>query len=165
MKPTIEQICAWIDGEMSEAERLAFERDSGDALQALEQEKRSVGKLGELLRAAPAPNLKNQDFFSSQIASAIEGESPASETASSRTGRRFSEWFFPIALSSAAAVALLVVSNFESEPKREHQNTQVLATVVDNKNVSVVAFQMPDSELTVIWMDGLDYLPDSHSVN
>lgn len=168
MKPTNEQICAWMDGEMSEAERIAFEREAGASLESLRQEQRQIGSLGSLLRSTPRPALENADFFNNQILREIEAEQAAiRREAAARVpaGRRLPAWFFPISLSAAAALALLAFSKFGAEPQEESGNTEVLAATVDLQNVSAVAFELPDSDIAVIWIDGLDYLPANHPIN
>src|SRR5437868_2458272 len=74
MKTFEEKFTAWIDGELSEAERTEFEA-SLDDLRTAATEKEQTLKLGSLLKEQLQPRaMGNEEFFHHQLRSRIERE-------------------------------------------------------------------------------------------
>ena len=75
MKTFEEKWTAWLDGELSEQERLEFEASLPDKT-AAEVEKRDARKLGTLLKEQLGAHvLSNADFFNHQLQQRIAQES------------------------------------------------------------------------------------------
>ena len=74
MKTFEEKWTAWVDGELSDAERAEFEASLDDRV-AAEAEKNQAHKLGALLREQLQPRAKgNEEFFHHQLRGRIAAE-------------------------------------------------------------------------------------------
>ena len=88
MKTFEEKWTAWVDGELSDAERAEFEATLDDRA-AAEAEKNQAHKLGALLKEQLQPRaMGNEEFFHHQLRGRIAAEmkEPAPRRAASRTG-------------------------------------------------------------------------------
>ena len=82
MKTFEEKWTAWIDDELSDAERVEFEASLEDRTAAL-AEKNQAQKLGALLKEElRAPAMGNEEFFHHQLRNRIAAESPSAEPSS-----------------------------------------------------------------------------------
>ncbi len=171
MKTFEEKWTAWIDDELSEAERVAFEAALDDRAAAL-AEKNQARKLGTLLKKElRAPAMANEEFFHHQLRQRIAAEAAPAGQRSAPQGRE-SWWTIRRLLwSGASSLALFVVCAFfvmrdERAPDQSQYLTQILNARVDpgaNPNASVSIFQTKQDRVTVLWVDGLQSLPSDYA--
>ncbi len=169
MKTFEEKWTAWLDGELSEKDRLAFEASLADKA-AAEDEKRDARKLGALLKEQlGAHALSNADFFNHQLRERIAREStPALVSKRSRS----SWWTIPrLIWSGATAMALFVICAVfvirERSPADQSEYlTQILQARVDpvvSPNATISMFETKQDKVTVLWVDGLQSLPAEYA--
>lgn len=165
MKTFEEKFTAWIDGELSGAELAAFEAELA-AVEKAGAEKRSAHRLGDLLRAhGGAPELRNADFFNRQLMERIEAETPKPTAQTARP--RFS-WPFPRLAWAGACSLLIAFALFylliPFGPRRAivpaSDDLADLSTRSGDPTITATAFHTKDDNVTVLWLDGLKYLPD-----
>ncbi len=171
MKTFEEKWTAWIDDELSDAERVEFEASLEDRAAAL-AEKNQAQKLGALLKEElHAPAMGNEEFFHHQLRSRIEAESP-SRPSPSATPQGEPWWTIRRLLwTGASSLAVFAICAFfvmrESRPPDQSQYlTQILNARVDpgaNPNASVSIFQTKQDRVTVLWVDGLKALPSDYA--
>ncbi|SRR5579862_165259 len=162
MKTFEENFTAWVDGILSEEERLAFEATLDKDAPG---ERNRLLQLGELLRNhSPAPALSNPDFFNHQLLERIAAENGAP----ARRGQ--SPWFVPrfiFAGASCFAAAVLLfhflipVGPVENPSSAPAYVAQFYNARTDDPDVSATAFHSKKDNVTVLWLDGLDYLPET----
>ena len=177
MKTFEERYTAWIDGKLAGAELAAFERELRDHPEA-QEDKREAERIGNLLRRyAAAPSLTNADFFNNQLMARV--------TAEERRPARREPFAWPLPhLAWAGICCLLVAFAFSKavlpfaapphpgkeiadfmtptpEPigSEEPYNVQVLDAGSSDPKVSVSTVQSSEDHVTVLWVDGLDYVP------
>jgi anti-sigma factor RsiW len=167
MKPFEEQFTAWVDGKLTGAELAEFEKQLAEHPEAA-AEKEDALKLGKLLREHPTvPRLTNPDFFNHQLMQRITAEMP-----NPVEKKRASFWSIP-RLAWAGACCLLVagalfVTMIPAGPKHlETSNyfAQVVENWPSNPNVSASTVYDADDHVTVVWLDGLDYIPATYALN
>ncbi len=169
MKPFEEQFTAWVDGKLTDAELEEFEKQLAEHPEAA-AEKEDALKLGRLLRTHPTvARMPNPDFFNHQLMQRIEAEAPKPVTA--EKSRPFF-WSIP-GLAWAGACCLLVagllfVTIIPGGPKHL-ETSNYFAQVVENwstdPNVSASTVYDPKDNMTVVWLDGLDYIPATYALN
>ena len=171
MKTFEEKWTAWVDGELNQAERAAFEAELEDP-QAARAERDQALKLGALLREQLQPRaMHNEEFFHHQLRSRIqrETEQPASRPASQL---RESWWTIGRLLwTGAASLAVFAICTFfvmreTQTPGQSQYLTQILNARVDpgeNPYASVSIFQTREDRVTVLWVDGLKSLPSDYA--
>ncbi|HEY2801551.1 MAG TPA: hypothetical protein VGI85_13215 [Chthoniobacterales bacterium] len=171
MKTFEEKWTAWVDEELSESERAAFEASLDDP-QAAHAEKNEARKLGAFLRERlPSRAMGNEEFFHYQLRERI-----ARETAdpSGRTTPRLRETWWSIrrlfwlgATSLAAfAICTFFVMREKPVPEQSQYLTQILNARVDpsvGPNATVSIFQTKQDKVTVLWVDGLKSLPSEYA--
>jgi len=171
MKTFEEKWTAWIDDEMSEAERAEFEAALDDPV-AARAEKTQARKLGALLKEElRAPAMGNEEFFHHQLRERIAAESaPAGPRALPPvreawwTIRRLL-WTGVGSLAVFAICAFFVMREVET-PDQSQYLTQILNARVDpgvNPNATVSIFQIKQDRVTVLWVDGLKSLPADYA--
>ncbi len=171
MKTFEEKWTAWVDDEMSEAERAEFEASLEDRAAAL-AEKQQARKLGALLKdELRAPAMGNEEFFHHQLRSRIAAESVPIEP---RVAPAEREAWWTIrrllwtGISSLAvfAICAFFVMREEEAPDQSQYLTQILNARVDpgvNPNATVSIFQTKQDRVTVLWVDGLQSLPADYA--
>ena len=173
MKTFEEKWTAWVDGELSETERIEFEASLDDRL-AAEAEKLQSHKLGALLKEQlpPAP-MSNPEFFNHQLLARIESEnkkataetSPMAEIRESWWTIRRLLWTGATSLAIFMVCAIFVIRE-QPEPDQSQYLTQILNAKVDsmvNPNATVSIFQTKQDRVTVLWVDGLKSLPADYA--
>jgi len=171
MKTFEEKWTAWIDDQLSDAERAEFEASLEDRTSAL-AEKNQAQKLGALLKEElRAPAMGNEEFFHHQLRNRIAAESPSAEP-SSEPARSESWWTIGRLLwTGVSSLAVFAVCAFfvmrEERPQDQSQYlTQILNAKVDpgvNPNATVSIFQTKQDRVTVLWVDGLKALPSDYA--
>ena len=171
MKTFEEKWTAWIDDELSEAERIEFEASLEDRAAAL-AEKNQAQKLSALLREElHAPAMGNEEFFHHQLRTRITAESPSLESPA-KPARTESWWTIGrLIWTGVSSLAVFAVCAFfvmrEERPQDQSQYlTQILNARVDpgaNPNATVSIFQTKEDRVTVLWVDGLKALPSDYA--
>ena len=171
MKTFEEKWTAWIDDELSDAERAEFEASLEDRAAAL-AEKNQAQKLGALLKEElRAPAMGNEEFFHHQLLSRITAESAAHQPSSASSPSEPWWTIRRLLWTGASSLAVFVVCAFfvmrESRPPDQSQYlTQILNARVDpgaNPNATVSIFQTKQDRVTVLWVDGLKALPSDYA--
>ena len=170
MKPFEEQFTAWVDGKLSGPELAAFEKELAQHPET-PADKIAAEKLGRLLRAHPtAPALSNADFFSLQLQQRLQAEQPRE-----RAGEKARGWFWSMPRLVFAGAACLLVAGlmFKSlvVPQSETQSllaspyfAQVVESWTSEPGVYANTVYNAQDNVTVLWLDGLDYLPASYQL-
>ena len=169
MKPFEEQFTAWVDGKLTGAELAEFEKQLAEHPDAA-AEKEDALKLGQLLRTHPTvPRMANPDFFNHQLMQRIGAEMPKPLAAEKK---RAFFWSIP-GLAWAGACCLIVAgalfaTMIPGGPKHL-ETSNYFAQVVENwpssPNVSASTVYDAQDHMTVVWLDGLDYIPATYALN
>lgn len=168
MRPFEEKFTAWVDGCLEGQELAAFEKELEAHPGAL-AEKASALELGQLLRThLAAPPLANADFFNHLLLQQIGAEQPAPPAPRAARGL----WTLPrMALSGAFFLLLATVLYFSTVPHSQRQlrkNQEYVANILsshtDDPGVTATAFHSKEDNVTVLWLDGLQYMPRDHSL-
>lgn len=169
MRTFEEKWTAWIDGQLSEAERAEFEASLADRA-AAESEKEQAHKLGALLKAELQPRpMGNEDFFQHQLRQRI-----AAEAWPEAPGTRLREtwWTIPrLVWMGVTSLAIFAVCTFfvmreEPAPDQSQYLSQILNAKVDpnvSPHATVSIFQTKEDHVTVLWVDGLKSLPPEYA--
>lgn len=151
---------AWLDGQLSSEQTAAFEQEMRACGFDPAAERTAAEQTSSLLRQhSPTPELRHADFFQHQLLHRIqqEQEQPAPQAA-------WSWWSFP-RLVWAGAFSLLVAgllakSLIPAGGTKEGSN--YFATIVDARTyesaITVDTVYDPRNNVTVLWLDGLDYM-------
>jgi len=168
MKPFEEQFTAWVDGKLTGAELEEFEKQLAEHPEAME-EKEAAQKLGRLLRQHPTVSrIPNPDFFNHQLMQRIAADMPAKPVEKKRS------FVFSIpGLAWAGAFCLLVafvlfqttIPGGERHIDKSTYFAQVVENWPANPNVSASTVYDPTDNVTVVWLDGLDYIPATYALN
>ena len=164
MKPFEEQYTAWVDGRLSGPELAAFEKELAQHPEAA-ADKNAAQKLGRLLREnATAPKLANADFFNLQIQQRIAADRPREKAAG---------WFWTLPrLVWAGAVCLLIagvmfktmIPTGPTAGEVDPYFAQVVESWTSEPGVSASTVYNKKDNVTVLWLDGLDYIPASYEL-
>ncbi|CAN5507373.1 hypothetical protein BH20VER3_BH20VER3_21960 [soil metagenome] len=171
MKTFEEKWTAWVDGELDDAERAAFEASLEDRA-AAETEKNQAHKLGALLKEQVRLRpMGNEEFFHHQLRERIAAETKKPAVAGA-AGLRESWWTIRRLLwTGATSLAVFAICTFfvmreQPAPDQSQYLTQILKARVD-PNVSpyatVTIFQTKQDRVTVLWVDGLKSLPSEYA--
>jgi hypothetical protein len=169
MKTFEEKFTAWIDGLLTGSELSEFEAEL-ESMNGSEAEREDARKLGGLLRAEyAAPELKNADFFNHQLMQVIEAEALVAEHKSRR--QSIFEWLSVARMAWAGALSLLIAAglyfavvrpSIEQQRHREQEFARVIDAHTDDPSVTASSFQSPQNKAAVLWLDGLEPLPDDY---
>lgn len=148
-----EKLTAYLDGTLSLADASAFEKEHPDVV----VERRQHERLRTVLKKV-APALSHGDFFNHQILREIRPEhvaAPAKRT------------FFPLwRLAFAAAACLLVASGiyFGAVGPQKNGSGEYFAQVLSVKagDADISAHIIDAGGMAVVWIDGLDSLPNNY---
>jgi len=166
MKTVEEKITAWIDGKLTGSELADF-----DANPEAMAEKAAAQQIGMLLRAhCGEPKLQNADFFNHQLMQRIEADQRAGATSKPRGSFTFSSIFFSLSRMAWAGVACLLMALLlfaatipgarRSNPTAGQYMAEILNAHTEDPAISASTFHSKASNVTVLWLDGLKYLPD-----
>ncbi|MDB6153827.1 MAG: putative transrane anti-sigma factor [Chthoniobacteraceae bacterium] len=163
MKTFEERYTAWIDGKLSGSELAGFEREL-DA--TAPPDKASAQQLGDLLRRhSDAPALPNADFFTHQIMHRIASENPEPQR------RRSWSWSIPRLAWAGALSLLLAGALFKTiilpdvpKPVVDPYFAEIVDVRTFDPNISATPVYNPKDNVTVLWIEGLDYLPASYKL-
>jgi hypothetical protein len=175
MKPSSfeETYTLWLDGQLSPADAEAFEKQMRERGLDPVAERASGRKLHRLLHEnSPAPMMKHTDFFNRQLMYRIEQEQREG-TRPEAAQANFWRWLAFPKIAWAGIACLLIAGVMyktmipTTGPSPLEQSTY-FATVVDSRTfdptVSANTVYNPQDNLTVLWIDGLDYLPADYAL-
>jgi anti-sigma factor RsiW len=166
MKPFEEQFTAWVDGKLSGSELAEFEKELAARPDAMAQKEEAL-KLGEFLRAnSTAPKLTSPDFFNHQLMQRI-----AAEIHRPQERKRASFWSLPRlafagAMSLVLALALFRTTIPSGSPVDEENKyfAQVVEAWPADPTISATTVYNPEDNVTVVWLEGLDYIPATYAL-
>ncbi len=171
MKTFEEKWTAWVDDELSEAERAEFEATLDDRALAV-AEKQQARKLGALLKEQLRPlPMRNEEFFHHHLRTRMAAERPQPEAAP-ESPMRAGWWTIRRLLwTGTTSLAVFVVLTFfvmreKPAPDQSQYLTQILNARVDpnvNPHATVSIFQTKQDRVTVLWVDGLKSLPSEYA--
>ena len=171
MKTFEEQFTAWVDGKLEGPELAEFEKQLAEHPEAAAERKEAL-RLREFLQTHPtAPRLSNPDFFNHQLIRQIEADEPRPEAKQPSA----SFWAFG-RLAWAGAVCLLLAFGAyklaipttapQTTPKEQSKYfAQVVEAWPSQVGISATTVYNPDDNVTVVWLDGLDYIPATVALN
>ena len=167
MKTFEERFTAWVDGQLTGTELVEFEKELAAHPEAA-AERAEARKLGDLLRAQPTPKMGNEDFFNHQLMQRIAAETPASAAPVKVRG-----WFWALprlALAGAACLAIagglfktLTPAGLPPGAKSDYY-AEVIELRPGDPSISASTLSNPEDNVTVVWLDGLDYIPASYAL-
>lgn len=167
MKPFEEQFTAWVDNKLTGAELEEFEKQLAKHPEAA-SEKDEALRLGEFLRTHPtAPRLTNPDFFNHQLMQRIAAETPrvAEERRTSFWSVSRLAWSGAFCLALAFALYKSIVTTPAPQEADPTYFAQVVETWPSDPGISATTVYSPEDNVTVVWLDGLDYIPSSLALN
>ena len=166
MKPFEEKFTAWVDGQLTGAELAAFERELAASHPDAAAEKADAERLRSLLRTHPtAPPLSNPDFFNLQLLQRIEADLPRKPARAERPA-----FLWPLSrLAWAGAFCLLVafglfnatIPTGAGAGEKSPYFAQVIESWPGADTISATTVYNSRDNVTVLWLEGLDYLPGS----
>lgn len=159
---------AWLDSQLEASQIPAFEEEmrANGFDPALERAAHQA--TCNLLRGhVEAPLLGNPDFFQHQLLHRIEQSENEGKPARASMAPASGSWFtFPRMLWGAAASLAVAAALFKGfiPTSGAADQSPYFATIVDARvydpNVSVDTVYNSRDNVTVVWLDGLDYVPD-----
>jgi anti-sigma factor RsiW len=171
MKAFEEKYTAWMDGRLSEGERQAFERELeahpelGGLVGAL-ADREHMGQIGRVLREGlESPVLGFPEVFNQQLMDRIAREETAELAVSQRHARRWRlSW-----LALAGTTCLLMAGGlFKWMIPKSQKAPQYLAQITSvrtgDPSIWATPVYNPNENLTLLWIEGLDYLPENYSL-
>ena len=169
MKPFEEKFTAWVDGQLTGTELAAFERELAASHPDAVAEKADAERLRSLLRTHPtAPPLGNPDFFNLQLLQRIEADLPRKPARAERPA-----FLWPLSrLAWAGAFCLLVafglfkatIPTGADAGEKSPYFAQVIESWPGADNISATTVYNPKDNVTVLWLEGLDYMPGSQQL-
>ena len=167
MKTFEERFTAWVDGQLTGPDLADFEKELATHPEAA-AERAEARKLGDLLRAQPAPPLGNADFFNHQLMQRIAAETPrAAEPVRARG------WFWSLPRLAFAGAACLVIAGglFKTlipaavpPGEKSKYYAQVVEAWPADPSISATTVYNPADNVTVVWLDGLPYIPATYAL-
>ena len=170
MKPFEERYTAWVDGELAGSELPGFEaelalRARGSFLSP-EEDRADARRLGEFLRAHavanPSHGVGDGELFDRQTLQAIEKEISESSAFPAVSARQTQSNLIWAGVSCLGIAAILFVSVVLPEMYSVSPPADYFAQVLNAKagdGISAVAYHDDDANVTVVWLDGMDYMP------
>jgi hypothetical protein len=161
-----EKYTGWIDGQLSGSELAEFERALANRPEA-EADRKAAHQLRELLQKhGRAPALANPDFFNHQLLQRLSADESARKSPLSRWKW---QWTLPRLVWSGFAFLLLAWGLFKLliPPHPGNAEPEYFAKIIraDPAEPTISATPVyPEEKVTVIWLDGLDYLPASYTL-
>lgn len=177
-----ERYTAWIDGRLTGDELAAFERELESAgRDAAEADRHDVQMLGNLLRQHAAPPMPRADAFNAELLERMRREEePATAPILPNEEPAPAGYFSRTKLAWAAAIALLLALAAIQIPRGDHLTSaniapppigdlqpelgEIVNATTDDPGISVTPIRSEQDGITVLWLDGLDYLPASYQL-
>ena len=165
MKPFEEQFTAWVDDRLTGEELAEFEKQLAEHPESVAEKDQAL-QLRKLLQEHPtAPQLTNPDFFNHQLMERI-----AAETRRTEEKPRVSFWSLPrlafggvfcLAVALALYKTAIATGTIDDGPK---YFAQVVEAWPADSSISATTVYSPESNVTVVWLDGLDYIPATYAL-
>ncbi len=166
MKTFEERFTAYVDGQLADDELAQFEKElSGRPEDRLDAD--ATRKLSRLLREHPtAPLLSNPEFFNLQIEQRIAADQP-------REQRSGWSWSLPRLIWAGAACLGMAGLMFKTlipptpVPMLDGDApyfAQVVESWPSDPSISASTVYNARDNVTVLWLDGLDYIPASYEL-
>ena len=170
MKPFEEKFTAWVDGKLTGSELAEFEAELAGVHEAA-ADKNAASKLGDLMRAhGRAPALTNEDFFNHQLLERIRSEDPRPAGAPAQTPA-FAWSLARMAWAGAFCLLVALGLYIFAIPSATRQNplepkylARVFEAQASDPSISATAFHSGENNVTVLWLEGLDYLPADYQL-
>jgi anti-sigma factor RsiW len=161
MIPYEEKFTAWVDGKLSGEELEAFEKELSAHPEA-GKDKEDMLRIRTLLRQhVTAPRLTNPDFFNHQLIERIAAETPREPAPAERGG-----FFWPLrrlVLTGGLSLAVAFVLYEAFIPKTADADRQIVRAWTEDPRITATTVYDSDQNVTVVWLDGLDYVPGSYA--
>jgi len=158
---------AWIDGQLEASDVTSFEQELLERGLDPAVERASARHLGTLLRDhASSPPMSNADFFNHQLRHRIAQEGPSAPAPLERRGW----WSLPRLAFSGAFCLLVAGALFQTLIPRgtAADHSPYFAEVIDARplsdGISANTIYTARDNVTVVWIDGLDYLPATYQL-
>lgn len=147
----------WIDGKLDGAVAREFEAELAAQGVDPDREKAGFASTQLLLRSHVSPQLANGDFFLHQLRHRMEVEQPQK----SRSGN-LCAW--PTLVWSGASAAAVAAVLFALLIPLQSTRSSYFATVVDSRTyeegLSADTVYNSRDNITVVWIDGMDYMTE-----
>lgn len=166
MKPFEEQFTAWVDGQLTGPELAEFEKQLAEHPEAA-AEKADAQHLGEFLRAHPTvPKLTNPDFFNHQLMERIAAEMPrvAEKPRASFCSLPRLAWAGAFCLAVAFGLYKSTIPAGSPSDNQPKYFAQVVEAWPADPGISATTVYSPEDNVTVLWLDGLDYIPATYAL-
>ena len=153
---TEEKWTAYLDGKLSAQDTAAFEHEHPEA----NAERAMHAKLTGALRLhSPAPELRNADFFNERILREI---TPRTAAVPRRERRLWPLWSLAFASVCCLLAAGAIYSKFVrgNEGGRDRYLAQVVSVKAGDELLDATVLDADG--LQVVWIDGLDQLPNDY---
>lgn len=167
MKPFEEQFTAWVDGQLKGAELTEFEQHLSAHPEAV-RDKDEALRLREFLRTHPtAPKLDNPDFFNHQLMQRIAAETPRAveEKRTSFWSVARLAWAGAFCLALAFALFKVMIPVGTPPGSDSKYFAQVVEAWPSDPSISATTVYNPEDNVTVVWLDGLEYIPATYALN
>jgi anti-sigma factor RsiW len=156
-----------VDGKLTGEELAEFEKQLAAHPEA-PAEREDAQKLGKFLREHPTvPRLASPDFFNHQLMQRIAAETP--RPAEQRHGSLWSlprlAWAGAFCLLGAFALFKTLIPPSSPASRDSTYFAQVVEAWPSDPSISAVTVYSPEDNVTVVWLDGLDYLPATYALN
>ena len=155
-----EKWTAFVDGRLGTEEAAAFARENPDAA----AEKTAATKIAEALRRhSPAPVLRNADFFNDKILREIAPVTRRPESSpSSPAPSLWSLWRLALAGACCLLAVAVIYTTFVkgNDSGRDRYVANVLSVHAGDDLLSATVLDADG--LAVVWIDGLDQLPNDY---
>ena len=153
-----EKWTSFVDGRLGTEEAASFAREHPEAA----AEKIATATIAQALRRhSPAPVLRNADFFNEKILREISPVLRRAESPSTQPSL-WSLWRMALAGACCLLAVAAIYSAFvkDNDPRRDRYVANVLSAEAGDDLLSATVL---DAEgLAVVWIDGLDQLPNSY---
>ena len=174
MKTFEERHADWLDGRLNQAEREIFERELAES-HGLNPtvERAEFDRLKQALRKHMAQTrMPSPDFFNHRLLERIEADRRASAVrpaSPSDAPNWIHAHLLRLALFGAAALAVgvvayrgLIAPEIAARPETVYL-TQVLDAKSPAPDISAVSFNESEQPAAVLWLDGVEHMPESYA--
>ena len=154
--PPEEKWTAYLDGKLSAQDAAAFEREHPEAIAERELHARLVSAVR---LHSPAPELRNADFFNERILREI---SPRPAAAPKRERALWPLWRLAFASACCLLFAGVIYAMFVRGNEGRQDNYVAQVVSVQAGDALLDATVLDADGLAVVWIDGLDQLPNDY---
>lgn len=157
-----EKWTAYLDGKLSAPDAATFEREHPEAAAERAMHARIIAAVR---RHSPAPALRNADFFNESILREIAPPPAVTAPAPAKARGLFSLWRLAFAGASCLIAAVAIWAAFVRGGGGEKQNPYVAVVTELTAGDRLLDASVLDAEgLKLIWIDGLEPLPDDYAL-